>query len=175
MDTDWVGKTLPRRAAWAVIGALVVLAPHARSQATLPAQAGQEISRHVFGIGISAGAVSGIGLSFRHHFPARFSYQFTGGIIKADEKLSYAVGGEAQFDFTRKESERFFLALAAGYYYSGKSGENELDGPLRIGLGVGAEVSLGGQVHASGEVLFSYFSDGNVLPLPQVGLHYYFY
>ena len=99
----------------------------------------------------------------------------TGGIIKVDEKVSYAIGGEAQFDFTRKESDRFFLVLAAGYYYSGKSGENELKGPARIGLGVGAETSLGGPLQVSGEVLFSYFSDGNVLPLPQVGLHYYFY
>ena len=92
-----------------------------------------------------------------------------------DDKLSYAVGAEAQFDFSRKESERFFLVLATGYYHSGKPEENELSGPVRVGLGVGAEVSLGGQLHASGEVLFCYFSDGNVLPLPQVGLHYYFY
>jgi len=175
MDTDWVGRRIPALAGCILTAALVLMAPAARAQATLPAQQGAQISRHVFGIGISVGPVSGIGLSFRHHLPTRFSYQVTGGIIKVDDKLSYAVGGEAQFDFTRKESERFFLVLAAGYYYSGSAGENELQGPGRLGLGVGAEVSLGGQVHASGELLFSYFSDGNVLPLPQIGVHYYFY
>ena len=62
-----------------------------------------------------------------------------------------------QFDFTRKESDRFFLVLAGGYYYSGKTGENDLKGPGRVGLGVGAETSLGGPLQVSGEVLFSYF------------------
>jgi hypothetical protein len=166
---------MPSLRAVAILAVLVLSTSSARAQATLPAQGGEQISRHVFGIGVSAGPVSGIGLSFRHHLPARFSYQVTGGIIKVDEKLSYAVGGEAQFDFTRKESDRFFLVLAAGYYYTGKPDDNELEGPARVGLGVGAELSLGGPLHANGEILFSYFSDGNVLPLPQVGLYYYFY
>ena len=143
MDTDRVGRKSSLTAAAAVVAALVALSPQARAQATLPAHSGEQISRNVFGIGLSAGPVSGIGLSFRHHLPARFSYQLAGGIIKVDDKLSYAVGAEAQFDFSRKESERFFLVLATGYYHSGKPEENELSGPVRVGLGVGAEVPWG--------------------------------
>ena len=175
MDTHRIGRSVPWVALWMGLAALLWQGPSAHAQATLPMQTGDHIRQNVFGIGVAAGPVSGIGLSFRHHLPARFSYQITGGIIKVDDKVNYAVGGEAQFDFTRAEANRFFLVLAAGYYYSGKSGDNELEGPGRMGLGVGAEVSLGGPVHVNGEVLFSYFSDGNVLPLPQVGLYYYFY
>jgi len=152
------------------------LARNVHAQASLPPdRAGSSPNRSVFGIGIAAGPVSGIGLSFRHHFPGRFSYQLTGGIIKVDEELSYAVGVEFQFDLMRKETDRVFIVAAGGYYHSGKSGENSLDGPARLGLGVGGELYLGGGFHGTGEILFCYFSDGNVLPLPQVGFHYYFY
>ena len=175
MDPHGIVRSLPSGVLLAVLAQILLQTSPAVAQATLPAHVGDQIGQHVFGIGIAAGPVSGIGLSFRHHLPGRFSYQVTGGIIKVDDKLSYAIGGEAQFDFTRRPSERFFLVLAAGYYHSGKSGDNELAGPGRVGLGVGGELSLGGPVHASGEVLFSYFSDGNVLPLPQIGIHYYFY
>jgi hypothetical protein len=40
---------------------------------------------------------------------------------------------------------------------------------------VGGELYLGAGFHGTGEILFSYFSDGNVLPLPQIGFYYYFY
>jgi hypothetical protein len=85
------------------------------------------------------------------------------------------VGLELQWDLIRKETDRIFIVAAGGYYHSGKSGENSLEGPGRLGLGVGGELYLGGGFHGTGEILFSYFSDGNVLPLPQVGFHYYFY
>jgi hypothetical protein len=155
---------------------LIVLPRSAHAQASLPPdREGTSPHRSVFGIGIAVGPVSGIGLSFRHHFPGRFSYQITGGIIKVDEQLHYAVGLELQWDLIRKETDRIFIVAAGGYYHSGKSGENSLEGPGRLGLGVGGELYLGGGFHGTGEILFSYFSDGNVLPLPQVGFHYYFY
>ena len=146
------------------------------AQASLPPdREGTSPDRSVFGIGIAVGPVSGIGLSFRHHLPGRFSYQITGGIIKVDEELHYAVGLELQFDLIRKETDRIFIVAAGGYYHSGKSEENSLEGPARLGLGVGGEVYLGAGFHGTGEILFCYFSDGNVLPLPQIGFHYYFY
>jgi hypothetical protein len=155
---------------------LIVLPRSAYAQASLPPdREGTSPHRSVFGIGIAVGPVSGIGLSFRHHFPGRFSYQITGGIIKVDDQLHYAVGLELQWDLIRKETDRIFIVAAGGYYHSGKSGENSLEGPGRLGLGVGGELYLGGGFHGTGEILFSYFSDGNVLPLPQVGFHYYFY
>jgi hypothetical protein len=132
------------------------------------------LHQNVFGIGVSGGAASGLGLSFRHHLPSTFSYQITGGIIKVDERLHYAIGGELQFDLSRSGTTRFFVVGAAGYYYAGSSDRNEIAAPGRAGLGLGGEMYSGSGFHGTLELLFTYFSDGTVLPLPQFGLHYYF-
>jgi hypothetical protein len=97
----------------------------------------------------------------------------TGGIIKTDDKTSSAVGGEIQFDVRRTESVRVYLAGGAGYYFSG-DGTNELESPFRAAFGVGGELALGMGFHGMLDVVFTYFSNGTVLPLPQAGLHYYF-
>jgi hypothetical protein len=156
---------------------LLLCAGSLRAQAILP-ERGQErsIHQHVFGLGVDLGWANGVGLTFRHHLPSPFSYQVTGGIIKVDDHLSYAYGAQGQFDITRGPVSRFYAAMALGYYYSGKSGgDNDLKGPGRLGLGIGIELPLAAGFHANGELLFTYFTDGTVLPLPQVGLHYYFY
>jgi hypothetical protein len=132
------------------------------------------LRQNVFGLGVSVGPASGLGLSFRHHLPSTFSYQIAGGIIKVDDRLLYDVGGELQFDLSRSGSTRFFVAGAVGYYYAGSSNRNEMAGPGRVGLGLGGEIYSGSGFHGSLELLFTYFSDDTVLPLPQFGLYYYF-
>jgi hypothetical protein len=129
----------------------------------------------VIGLGVSGGSTAGVGLSFRHHLPAAFSYQFTGGIIKVDDKLSYAVGAEAQVDLERGSTTRFYVVGGIGYYYSGSSDVNEIEGPGRMGMGVGGEFRIGAGFHGSVDIMFTYFTDGTVLPLPQIGVHYYFF
>ncbi len=134
----------------------------------------KELERSVFGLGLSAGYVSGFGLSFRHHLPSVVSYQIVGGIIKTDTRLHYNIGGEIQVDLVRGETTRFFVGWGMGYFYSGESGHNELKGPFRAGIGIGGETFRQESFSLSGELLFSYFSDGTILPLPQVSAHYYF-
>jgi hypothetical protein len=147
-----------------------------QGQVVLPDRARDPGMRQdVFGLGLFAGPTTGIGLSFRHHLPSTFSYQLTGGIIKVDKKLSYAVGGEGQVDLVRGQSTRFFAAGGLGYYYSGSSDQNEMAGPARVGLGIGGEVWANASLHATVELMFTYFTDGTVLPLPQFGIHYYFF
>jgi len=155
---------------------VVVCAVPGRSQAVLP-QRGHDggLTENVYGLGLALGAASGVGLSFRQHFPGYVSYSLVGGIIKVDNETSYDFGGELQYDFIRAQGVRFFAAAAAGYFYSGGRRGNDLEAPGRIGVGVGGEVPVQGGFHISGELLFTFFSDGNVLPLPQVGMHYYFY
>jgi hypothetical protein len=150
-----------------------VIALHA--QVVLP-QRGQERDLHdnVFGLGLFGGAGTGLGISFRHHLPSSMSYQITGGIIKANETLSYDIGGEGQYDLVRTSSNRFFVGGGVGYYYSGRS-ENELEAPGRLCLGLGGEIAVSPGIHGTIELMFTYFTNGNVLPLPQVGFHYYFY
>jgi hypothetical protein len=163
---------------WYAPTALLIVAftVPARSQAVLP-QRGHDggLTENVYGLGLALGAASGVGLSFRQHFPGYVSYQLIGGIIKVDRETSYDFGGELQYDFIRGQGVRFFAAAAAGYYYSGGKRGNDLDAPGRFGMGIGGEVPVQGGFHISGEILFTFFSDGNVLPLPQVGMHYYFY
>ncbi|MBI1805338.1 MAG: hypothetical protein HY033_11520 [Ignavibacteriae bacterium] len=153
---------------------LLVLGTVSGQVTVLPEQH-KHIDRSIFGLGLSAGVASGFGISFRHHLPGDFSYQLVGGIIKTDRKTHATIGGEMQVDFVRGESVRFFGDGAVGYFFSGEQGNNDLDAPLRFGLGVGAEWRSGELFHLTGELLFTYFSDGTILPLPQVSAHYYFF
>jgi hypothetical protein len=129
---------------------------------------------NIFGVGLFGGPTSGVGLSFRHHLPNPLSYQITGGIIKQNE-VDYAIGGELQFDIGRSPWNRIYTAVGIGYYYSGTSERNELSAPFRCGVGLGGEVLLGPGIHLSVELLFTFFSDNTVMPLPQAGVFYYFY
>ncbi len=134
----------------------------------------KEMRTSVYGVGLSVGVASGFGLSFRHHFPSNFSYQLVGGIIKADEKVSYNIGGALHYDFVRGQSTRFFGGGAMGYFYQGDN-NNELKTPFRLGLGIGGEFRIAEALHFSAELLFTYFSNGDIIPLPQAGIHYYFF
>ena len=147
----------------------------ASSQVVLP-EKGQEpgLNENVFGLGVWGGPATGLGLSFRHHLPSQLSYMVTGGIIKVDDRLSYDIGVEAQFDLVRNSTNRFFVAGGFGHFYSGRN-SNEMDAPTRVGLGIGGEFAVTPGIHTSVELMFTYFSNGDVLPLPQLGFHYYFY
>ena len=130
--------------------------------------------QNVFGLGFFGGPASGVGLNFRHHLPSSLSYQITGGIIKVDDHLSYSIGAELEYDIKRTNTTRLFAAAGTSYFHSGKPEENEMAAPERIGIGIGGEVHAGGGFHATVELLFTFFSDGTVLPLPQIGFCYYF-
>ena len=145
------------------------------AQVSTPAvEQGKKFGQSVFGLGISMGLVSGFGFSFRHHLPTKLSYQGVFGIIKNGSKLLYNVGAEGQYDIVRAGETRFFAVGAMGIFYSG-DGSNDLSGPFRLGAGIGGEWKGIESFHISGEFLFTYFNDGNVLPLPQVSAHYYFF
>ena len=161
--------------------ALLIVLCLIAAKGSMPAQvsapersANQRFDRPVFGFGLSAGPVTGFGFSFRENLPAEIAFQLIGGIIKVDEKLHYNVGGEVQIDFPHGGEIRAFVAVGAGFFYSGTGGENDLNGPLRIGAGFGVERGMPGGISLTGEILLTYFSDGTILPLPQAGVHYYF-
>ena len=130
-------------------------------------------SRSVFGIGFFGGPATGLGLSFRHHLPSVLSYQITAGAISIESKLSYDFGVELQIDVFRSYSSRFYVGGGTSYFYSG-NGNNTMNGPVRLGLGVGIEYAASPGLHVMGDLFFTYFSDGTVLPLPQLGFFYYF-
>jgi hypothetical protein len=166
-----------KRLSCVLFAAIVLLsAAMVNGQVILP-ERGQEraLRENVFGLGLFGGPTTGFGLSFRHHLPSPFSYQITGGIIKVGDRLSYDIGIEGQYDLVRGPTSRFFVGGGGGYYYSGKTSHNDMDGPARIGLGIGGEMAVATGIHTTLELMFTYFSDATVLPLPQLGFHYYFY
>lgn len=133
-----------------------------------------ELEQGVFGLGFAASVGTGIGISFRHHLPSITSYQITTGVIKDSRKLIWDIGVELQFDLVRGEKSRFFAGGGLGYFYDG-DGVNELKGPFRVAAGIGIETKARDALHLSGSLYFTYFTNGQILPLPQVGIHYYFF
>ncbi len=134
----------------------------------------EALGKPVYGLGFSAGWASGVGISFRSHLPSKISAQGVFGIIKTSDKLYLSLGGECQYDLVRGNATRLFGAGALSYFYAG-SGSNEVSGPLRLGAGVGGEFQVRDALHVSVEGLFVFFSDGRVIPLPQIAAHYYFF
>ena len=166
---------MPMKTLYAFTVGVLLLSTTLRAQVVVPDEKHPtKLGKTVYGLGFAAGAGTGFGVSFRHHLPSELSYQIAGGVIKVDAKLAFDVGGEAQFDFLRGETTRFYAGGGAAYFYSGESG-NDMKGPFRFALGVGGEFSNIQLVHISVEGMFTYFSDGTILPLPQIGLHYYFF
>jgi hypothetical protein len=134
----------------------------------------ESFDKQVYGLGFSAGPASGLGISFRDHFASKLSLQLVFGILRDKVNTFVSAGGEVQYDLVRGNSTRFYFASAACYLYNG-SASNSFEAPTRFGLGVGGEVQVRNALHVSLEGLFVYFSDGSVIPLPQVSFHYYFY
>lgn len=165
-----------RYALW-IVPLVVLLAPATTEAQVIVSERGSQttLSRNVFGLGFEGGPTTGLGLSFRHHLPSPFSYQIVGGVLKATDRLFYSVGTELEYDLSRTSAVRFYAATAFAYFYSGISGHNDMVAPTRVGVGIGAEGVVGGGFHINGDLLFTFFSDGTVLPLPQIGLYYYFY
>lgn len=134
----------------------------------------ENLSKPVYGLGLSAGWGSGVGLSFRSHLPSKSSLQAVFGIIRTSNKLLMSVGGEYQYDLVRSNETRFFIASTIAYFYNG-SGTNEVAGPFRMGAGIGGEFRAQDALHVTVEGVFVFFSDGRIYPCPQIAAHYYFF
>ncbi|MGA7160555.1 MAG: hypothetical protein WBZ48_06115 [Bacteroidota bacterium] len=137
-------------------------------------QQAENLGRDVYGLGVSAGPASGIGISFRNHLPSKLSYQIVGGIIRWGGSTSASIGAELQYDLVREKSTRLFFGPSTSYLYNG-SGGNTFAAPFRLGIGIGGEVNLEEAVNLSLEGVFVYFSNGDIAPMPQIACHYYFY
>jgi hypothetical protein len=165
---------MTKLALW-ILGLVLVAGSSGVGQVMIPDQKHPtKLGRNVYGLGLAAGATTGLGVSFRHHLASELSYQVVGGIIKVDTKLSFDLGLETQFDFLRGQETRFFGAGGLAYFYSGDK-RNTLSAPFRAGIGVGGEFSNIQLVHITASAMFTFFSDGTILPLPQLGIHYYFF
>lgn len=145
------------------------------AQVTATSAKGEAFNSGIYGLGFSGGAASGAGVSLRYHTTGKTSYQFVGGVFRPKSSDTFiSLGLEFQNDLIRSNSSRFYAAGASSYMYNG-SGVNGYSAPWRAGIGLGGEFSIQEGVHFTFEALFTYFSDGTILPLPQLAFHYYFY
>ena len=135
----------------------------------------KHFSENVFGIGLHASLVSGMGVSFRHRLAGTsIAYQINGGIIKISGSLYYSIGAEFQYDLSGGERDRVYAIAGVGHYYKGIS-SNDLSRPTRIGAGVGYEFPVAKQIGVSVALLvMGFLPGGDILPLPQIGFHYFF-
>jgi len=135
---------------------------------------------NVFGVGLSASLCSGMGLSFRQHFAGLpLGYQITGGIWKTSTLYMYDIGAEIQYDLTLS-TNRLYAVAGAGYYYYGTTNllginTNGLASPTRFGAGIGYEMPYSQTVGASFNLMITIFEpEGDIIPLPSLGVHVYF-
>lgn len=154
---------------------LIVSSTQIFSQVAVSSVRGDAFGQSVHGLGFSGGFASGIGFSYRYHMEGKASLQGVVGVFKPKSTDTfYSFGIEFQQDLTRSNSARFFFAGATSYFYNG-TGVNNYMAPFRAGMGLGGEFLLQDAVHLTFQGLFTYFSDGTILPLPQLAVHYYFY
>jgi hypothetical protein len=154
---------------------VLIFVSNSTSQVTTTGLSNAEgLKTTVYGLGLAAGWASGLGVSFRAHLPSNSSVQAVFGIIKTSDKLAMCIGGEYQYDLVRGNATRFYIGPALSYFYHG-NGLNEVSGPFRVGAGIGGEFQIQQSLHIAVEGMFVFFSDGRVIPLPQIAAHYYFF
>ncbi|HET6401275.1 MAG TPA: hypothetical protein VFH95_07735 [Candidatus Kapabacteria bacterium] len=164
---------------------IALVASSARSQTAISGNdttGHADISNTVFGLGADFSALSGEGISMRMHFPERLSLMFTGYIYRSSNptETMYDYGVEGQYDLVLRGRIRFYLLAGASHYsdviedryHNG----NQYTGPDRLGGGFGIETTLiGNDLCVSLSVALTFFQpSGDIIPLPQGGIHYYF-
>lgn len=105
-----------------------------------------------WGIGVSAGTTSGIGISARRHFENRLGVHFGGIYIYAQETHWGNLGGQLLYTFARSRKTRLYGLLAAQFvlnhskelrYDNFAGGSRSVDvtkSTLFVGPGVGLEI-----------------------------------
>jgi hypothetical protein len=89
--------------------------------------------------GFNVSSVSGLGLSYRHHFDGPSLLQLTGGLISSESGTNSALGLEYQYELSKKETFRYYIAAGGGVYTASSSS-------TALGIGIGLELPILGDV-----------------------------
>lgn len=90
----------------------------------LSAQSNKPVSIKKNEIGVHAGAVTGMGMSYRHWF-GRYGFQITGIPIKTDNTEIYSASLTALYSFYENRYIRVFGYLGNHYFYDEEYGNNQ--------------------------------------------------
>jgi hypothetical protein len=145
----------------------------------------------VYGMGTNFSLLSGMGFSFKEHFAhSQLSYMVTGYVWKDHSGATYDYGLELQYDIYIKDLTRFYVLAGISQFYNGSrdtqfeptSGQwnmmpetNHLDGPTRLGAGIGFETAISDALgFYSSLAVVSFQPSGDLQMLPSAGLMVYF-
>lgn len=96
-----------------------------------------EFGRQAFhSAGFNISVVSGVGLSYRHHFSGPGLVQFTGGLITSGSGSHTSLGVEYQHELSKKGHFRYYIGAGAGVYSSPGATATA------AGIGIGLELPI---------------------------------
>lgn len=200
---DVVSANLVRLKALEIAPDLEVSADATPEETTVGEGDDDELDLRRSGMGFAAGAITGLGISYRRHLANKWGYQFTG--IPWASSSNYFVSIGANFMRTLHATERTrFMAIGgvSGYLrgnydidwercdYSkpAEPGEEYVDpcagleeqwnrnNTINIGVGIGMEFALGSNIGLAVElpVVLMIGKEFGIYPIPSVSLIYYF-
>lgn len=122
------------------------------------------------GIGVWAGAASGVGFSLRFQGkPSNVAMQATGYIVKSGEEVDGSFGIAGLYPLVNLHSSRYMLYASYGYF-------SDSNAESRFGVGVIGEWNYYKRLTVNVAIdAFTYFSDDDFLiPLISGGFYIYF-
>jgi opacity protein-like surface antigen len=131
------------------------------------------------GIGFAAGAISGSGLSYIYHSDGPLSYQFTGGLWKNRDDLSYDAGFLLRRSVHETRNTRLYLAAGLALYEERTKDaavdKTTVDTHWNTGAGLGLQFFVWGCVGVSLDGDFTFFlNDDKIWFMPQAAFQYHF-
>lgn len=134
------------------------------------------------GVGLHAGKIGGVGLSFKFPLQWWLYGQATGGIWHTSDDKRHNAGFEVQYLLRQDRTLRLFVAGGIGYFYHQErqavlGGDDRVDTQTswNTGFGLGAEFLRGERWSLQVEADFTHEgNDGSVTVFPQVGAYFYF-
>ena len=162
-----------------------------------------EIDLRRSGMGFAAGAITGLGISYRRHLANKWGYQFTGIPWASSSNYFLSIGANFMRTLHATERTRFMAIGGVSGYLRGNYGidweqcdytrpveptEEYVDpcagvpetwtrnNTINVGVGIGMEFSLGANIGLAIElpVVLMFGSDFGIYPIPSVSLIYYF-
>lgn len=126
---------------------------------------------YVAAIGLAGGMSSGTGLSVRWPALPQTMVSLTGGVWGESDDLAWNVGVEAHLVLRQVGRMRILAGPALALY----SDDSDDEANTNASIGIGLEYLFRPRISAKLDVGFTYLSDsGNVYPLPQAGVFFYF-
>lgn len=174
-----------RRALLATLLSASIALPAATADAQIPLD--RETDQ---GIGAMAGLASGAGLAYQEILPSSLGFRGALALWKTGDFSFFDAGVTGLKVLSDDGVRRLYLLAAVSYWRRsdeetidvledgmvvGEREVDDVDDSGSIGVGVGIELPLGARTAVALEGVFTYWTDnGDLLPLPQIGLFYRF-